>query len=87
MFFGPLATRCQIPLTQDQRDQYLRREQFDPTAEQLAANPPGQVVVSYRGQVLGVAVLHRSGVIESLFPSRWSGCTGGSTAAAETEDV
>jgi hypothetical protein len=76
LFFGPHATHCRIPLTRDQRDRYLRREQFDPTPEQRAANPPGQVVVSYLGQVLGVAVLHRSGVIESLFPSRWSGCTG-----------
>ena len=65
-------------LNQDQRERYLRREQFDPTPAQAAANPPGQVVVSYRGAVLGVAILHRSGIIESLFPSRWSGCTGGS---------
>ena len=75
MFFGPAATRHHLPLTRAQRDCYLRREPFDPTPDQLAVNPPGQVVVSYRGQVLGVAVLHRSGVIESLFPSRWSGCT------------
>ncbi|HYN78016.1 MAG TPA: RsmB/NOP family class I SAM-dependent RNA methyltransferase [Lamprocystis sp. (in: g-proteobacteria)] len=87
MLFGALATRCHLPLTQEQRDRYLRREQFDPTPEQRA-NPPGQVVVSYSGQVLGVAVLHRSGVIESLFPSRWSGCTGGAgpeTAAFEPD--
>ena len=87
MLFGTLATRCHLPLTLEQRDRYLRREQFEPTADQRA-NPPGQVVVSYRGQVLGVAVLHRSGVIESLFPSRWSGCTGGSgpdAGAAEAE--
>jgi 16S rRNA C967 or C1407 C5-methylase (RsmB/RsmF family) len=77
MLFGRTATRSRLVLTRDQRDRYLRRETFAPTPEQLAANPPGQVVVSYRGHVLGVAVLHRSGVIESLFPSRWSGCTAG----------
>ncbi len=77
MLFGRAATRSRLELTRDQRNRYMRREIFDPTPEQLDANPPGQVVVSYRGQVLGVAVLHRSGVIESLFPSRWSGCTGG----------
>jgi hypothetical protein len=33
------------------------------------------MLVSYQGHILGVAVLHRSGVIESLFTSRWSGCT------------
>ncbi len=84
MVFGPQATRCLIPLTRDQRDRYLRRETFDPTPEQAAAQPPGQVLVSYRGQVLGVAVLHRSGVIESFFPSRWSGCTAG---AVSTRDL
>ncbi|WP_295442846.1 RsmB/NOP family class I SAM-dependent RNA methyltransferase [uncultured Thiodictyon sp.] len=77
LLFGPAATRFSLALTQEQRDRYLRREQFEPTVQQAAANPPGQVVVSYRGQVLGVAVLHRSGILESLFPSRWSGCTGG----------
>jgi len=76
MLFGRAATRSRLELSRDQRDRYLRREIFDPTPEQLDANLPGQVVVSYLGQVLGVAVLHRSGVIESLFPSRWSGCTG-----------
>jgi hypothetical protein len=76
LLFGPAATRFNLALTPEQRVRYLRREQFAPTPEQAAANPPGQVVVSYMGHTLGVAVLHRSGVIESLFPSRWSGCTG-----------
>jgi len=77
MLFGRAATRARLELTRDQRDRYLRRETFDPTPEQHAAQPPGQVLVSYRGHILGVAVLHRSRVIESLFPSRWSGCTTG----------
>ena len=80
LLFGPAATRAHLALTRAQRDRYLRREFFDPSPEQAAANPPGQVVVSYRGHPLGIAVLHRSGVIESLFPSRWSGCTGGGGA-------
>ena len=77
MLFGRAATRSRLELTPDQRSRYLRRETFDPTPEQKAAQPSGQVLVSYRGHILGVAVLHRSGVIESLFPSRWSGCTTG----------
>lgn len=76
LLFGPAASRSKLALTPEQRDRYLRREPFAPTPEQTAANPPGQVLVSYLGHTLGVAVLHRSGVIESLFPSRWSGCTG-----------
>jgi NOL1/NOP2/sun family putative RNA methylase len=74
MLIGRDATRFRVALERRQRDAYLRRETFDPTPEQLAATPPGQIIVTYRGHVLGVAVLHRSGVIESLFPSRWSGC-------------
>lgn len=77
MLFGRAATRSRLELSRSQRDSYLRRDTFGPTAEQPAANPPGQVLVSYRGHILGVGVLYRSGVIESLFPSRWSGCTAG----------
>lgn len=84
MLMGDAATRCRIELTRDQRDRYLRRETVDPTPDQLAANPPGQVLVTWLGHVLGVAVLHRSGVIESLFPSHWSGCTG--AAGADPSD-
>ena len=80
MLLGRLATRSRLELTREQRDRYLRRETFAPTPEQAAECPLGQVFVTYLGHVLGVAVLHRSGVIESLFPSRWSGCTAGATA-------
>lgn len=83
MLLGRFAARACLELTREQRDRYLRREIFDPTPEQMAAQGPGQVLVGYRGHTLGVAVLHRSGVIESLFPSRWSGCTrGGGSAIA-----
>lgn len=77
MVFGRMATRSRMELTRDQRDRYLRRETFDPTADQRLRHGTGQVLVSYQGHILGVAVLHRSGVVESLFPSRWSGCTAG----------
>jgi NOL1/NOP2/sun family putative RNA methylase len=73
LLFGRHATRFRVALDLEQRDRYLRRETFAPTPEQRAATPNGQIIVTYRGYVLGVAVLHRSGVIESLFPSRWSG--------------
>lgn len=74
LLIGRDATRFRIALDAEQRDRYLRRETFDPTPEQRAATPPGQVILTYHDHVLGVGVLHRSGVIESLFPSRWSGC-------------
>jgi NOL1/NOP2/sun family putative RNA methylase len=80
MLFGHLATRSRLELTREQRDRYLRRETFDPTPVQAGECPLGQLLVSYRGHILGVAVLHRSGVIESLFPSRWSGCTAAAAA-------
>ncbi|MBK1646656.1 RNA methyltransferase [Thiocapsa imhoffii] len=74
LVIGHQATRFKIALDTEQRDRYLRRETFAPTPLQCATTPPGQILVSYRGHLLGVAVLHRSGVIESLFPRRWSGC-------------
>jgi hypothetical protein len=80
MLFGHLATRSRLELTREQRDRYLGRETFDPTPVQIRQCPLGQVLVSYRGHILGVAVMHRSGVIESLFPSRWSGCTAAAAA-------
>ncbi len=73
LILGRSATQFCLELTPKQRDAYLRRETFTPTAAQGAAHPPGQTIVTYRGHPLGVAVLHRSGVIESLFPLHWSG--------------
>ena len=72
---GPHATRNRIDLDAAQRDAYLRREAQTPHPGQTADCRPGQVLVRYRGFPLGVAVLHRSGMLESLFPRRWSGCT------------
>jgi NOL1/NOP2/sun family putative RNA methylase len=77
LLIGPDVTRFRLELSREQRDAYLRRETFAPTPEQLSANPPGQVIASYQGHVLGIAILHRSGVIESQFPSRWSGRASG----------
>ncbi|QIK36779.1 methyltransferase domain-containing protein [Caldichromatium japonicum] len=73
LVLGCSATQFCLELTAEQRDAYLRRETFAPTASQRLAHPPGQTIVTYRGHPLGVAVLHRSGVIESLFPWHWSG--------------
>lgn len=72
LLFGRNITRFGVSLNREQRDRYLRREIFDPTPEQRAATPTGQIILSYRGHIPGVGVLHRSGVIERLFPSRWS---------------
>jgi len=72
---GAFATRQCIDLTAAQRDIYLRREPQTPAPEQTRGCRAGQVLVRYRGFTLGVAVLHRSGELQSLFPSRWSGCT------------
>jgi NOL1/NOP2/sun family putative RNA methylase len=77
LLLGAAATRRRIDLDAEQRDRYLRRQEQTPTPAQVRDCPPGQVLVRYRGFTLGVAVLHRSGTLESLFPRRWSGCTAG----------
>jgi hypothetical protein len=78
LLLGSAAQQNRLALTATQRDSYLRRELLVPSAEQAAGCRPGQVIVTYRGHPLGVAVLHRSGQLESLFPRRWSGCAAGS---------
>ena len=80
MLFGQAVTRFRLELTDDQLAAYLGRTPFAPTPEQRTAIGVGQVVVGYRGRMLGVAVLHRSGVVESYFPRTWSLAAG----AAET---
>ncbi len=77
LLIGRDVSRFRLELSATQRDAYLRRESFAPSAEQARATPIGQIMVCFRGHVLGVAIFHRSGVIESQFPSRWSGCAGG----------
>jgi NOL1/NOP2/sun family putative RNA methylase len=77
LLLGAHATRNRIDLSPAQRDAYLRRQEQTPAPEQTRDCRPGQVLVRYRGMTLGVAVLHRSGTLQSLFPSRWSGCTAG----------
>ncbi len=74
LFLGGRASRQRLELTIAQRDAYLARRGFTPTRHQAADLTPGQVLVTYRGFTLGLAVWHRSGVLESLFPRRWSGC-------------
>ncbi|NBC12772.1 MAG: RNA methyltransferase [Gammaproteobacteria bacterium] len=76
LLLGPQATRQVLDLdAAAERDAYLRRQRLRPTPAQTAACRPGQVIVRHRGYALGVAVLHRSGELESLFPRKWSGCT------------
>ncbi len=75
LLVGGQATRNLIELTATQRDRYLHREEITPGAAQTGDCIPGQVLVRYRGFTLGVALLHRSGTLESLFPRRWS-CVG-----------
>lgn len=77
LLLGGAATRSRIDLTAAQRDAYLRRQGFTPAPAQTRDCRPGQVLVRWRGFTLGVALLHRSGELESLFPRRWSGCTAG----------
>lgn len=74
LLLGADATRNRIDLDSAQRDRYLRRESLTPTPEQTRECRAGQVLIRYRGFTLGVAVLHRSGLLESLFPRKWSGC-------------
>jgi NOL1/NOP2/sun family putative RNA methylase len=78
LLLGGQATRQVLDLEAPaERDAYLRRQTLTPTRAQTAHCRPGQVIVRHRGFPLGVAVLHRSGDLESLFPRRWSGCTAG----------
>ncbi|MEA1049390.1 RsmB/NOP family class I SAM-dependent RNA methyltransferase [Lamprobacter modestohalophilus] len=77
LLLGAAASRQTLELSTEQRDRYLRRELWRPSPEQMVDCSPGQVLVRYRGFTLGVSVLHRSGDLESLFPSRWSGCSAG----------
>jgi len=77
LLLGPAATRNHMELTTEQRDHYLRREPFSASPGQTTDCSVGQVLVRYRGYTLGVALLHRSFEVESLFPRRWSGCTAG----------
>ncbi len=76
MGLGRHATRARVELSANQRDAYLGRREISPNPAQAAAMPRGQVIVTYRGFPLGIAVHHRSGVLESLFPTHWSGCAG-----------
>ena len=78
LLLGARATRQVLDLDLPaERDAYLRRETLVPTTAQRAYCRVGQVIVRHRGFPLGVAVLHRSGELESLFPRKWSGCTAG----------
>lgn len=74
LLLGAAATRQTLELSAEQRDRYLRREPLRPDPAQMIDCRPGQVLVRYLGFTLGVALLHRSGDLQSLFPSRWSGC-------------
>ncbi len=80
LLLGASVTRQVLDLdTPAERDAYLRRETLAPDARQRADCRPGQVIVRHRGWPLGVAVLHRSGDLESLFPRKWSGGTAGAS--------
>ncbi|MBK5969696.1 RsmB/NOP family class I SAM-dependent RNA methyltransferase, partial [Thiorhodovibrio winogradskyi] len=76
MLLGRGATRQVVELDRAQRDAYLGRRVVVPRASQCGDCRAGQVIVRYRGHPLGVALFTRSGTLESLFPSRWSGCVG-----------
>jgi NOL1/NOP2/sun family putative RNA methylase len=70
MFLGSYATRGRLELTVGQRDAYLRRQDVQPAGGQADGLRWGQVIVTFRGYPLGIAVYHRSGTLESLCPSR-----------------
>jgi NOL1/NOP2/sun family putative RNA methylase len=82
LLLGRYPRDNRIELTAEQRDAYLARSEIRPAAAQTTHLRWGQVLASYRGHPLGIAIFHRSGVLESLFPSRWSGCASGGNFAA-----
>ncbi|MGB5831637.1 MAG: methyltransferase domain-containing protein, partial [Thiohalocapsa sp.] len=77
MLLGSHATRNRLDLTAAQRDAYIRREDLTPTRGQTTDCSLGQVLVRHRGFTLGVALSHRSGTLQSLFPRKWRGCAAG----------
>ncbi len=77
LLLGPVVGRNHLELSPEQRDHYLRRATFSLSPSEAKDCEPGHVLVRYRGFALGVALLHRSREVESLFPRRWSGCTAG----------
>ncbi|EIC21951.1 tRNA/rRNA cytosine-C5-methylase [Thiorhodovibrio frisius] len=76
LLFGRMASRQVMELDREQRNAYLVRQTLTPRPAQCADSRPGQVIVRYCGHPLGVGLFTRSGTLESLFPSRWSGCVG-----------
>jgi NOL1/NOP2/sun family putative RNA methylase len=74
LLLGPHATRNRLELTPAERDAYLQRRETRPTGTRTSGLEWGPVLVTYRGYTLGLALFHRSGTLESLFPRRWSGC-------------
>jgi NOL1/NOP2/sun family putative RNA methylase len=68
--FGPLASRNRIGVTADQRDAYLRRMPFTPSAEQLAdCQGTGYVLIVWAEAVLGMGFYGADqGHVASLFP-------------------
>ncbi len=74
LLLGPNATRNRLELTHAERDAYLQRRESWPIGPRTSDLDRGQVLVTHRGHILGLALYHRSGTLESLFPRRWSGC-------------
>jgi len=68
--FGPLATANRIALSAEQRDAYLSRLAFTPSAEQLAAcHGTGYVLLCWQETVLGLGFYGADqGQVASLFP-------------------
>lgn len=74
LVLGPYATRNRLELTTAERDAYLKRQSSHLAGSRISSLEWGRVLVTYRGHTLGLALFHRSGTLESLFPRRWSGC-------------
>ena len=77
MLLGSRGSGPRLELNAAQRDAFLERRALTPAPQQVADLKPGQVFVDYRGFTLGLAIWHRSGTLESLFPRRWRACSGG----------
>lgn len=74
LLLGRHATRNLLELTVAERDAYLQRRETQPSGPRTSRLEWGRVLVTFHGHVLGLALFHRSGTLESLFPRRWSGC-------------
>lgn len=78
MLFGKHATKNNISVTREQRDQYLQKNDFTLTEEQIKqCSDTGYVILQYKNHPIGVGLYfqanpNRPPILRSLFPKHLS---------------